>query len=68
MRSLNSSLICILGWLKLDLGVVLLCFSFDLQISDEKGETGHFWKIRRSTPRRRSARLSVGGGLGEPEV
>ena len=26
MRSPNSSLICILGWLKLDLGVVLLCF------------------------------------------
>ena len=29
MRSPNSSLICILGWLKLDLGVVLLCFDFD---------------------------------------
>ena len=26
MRSSNSSLICILGWLKSDLGVVLLFF------------------------------------------
>ena len=26
MRSPNSSLICILGWLKLDLGVVFLWF------------------------------------------
>ena len=42
MRSLNSSLICILGWLKSNLGVGLLCFSFDLHISDEKGETCHF--------------------------
>ena len=60
MRSPNSSLICILGWLKSDLGVVFLCFGFDSQISGEKGETAYFWKIRRSTPRRRSARLSVG--------
>ena len=29
MRSQNSSLICILGWLKLDLGVVLLCFGME---------------------------------------
>ena len=42
MRSLNSSLICILGWLKLDLGIVLLCFGFDLKISGEKGETARF--------------------------
>ena len=42
MRSLNSSLICILGWLKLDLGVVFLCFGFDWQIFGEKGETAHF--------------------------
>ena len=60
MRSLNSSLICILGWLKLDLGVVFLCFGFDWQISGEKEEIVHFWKIRRSVPRRRSARLGVG--------
>ena len=38
MKSLNSSLICILGWLKLDLGVVLLYFGFDLQIFGENGE------------------------------
>ena len=31
MRSPNSSFICILGWLKPDLGVVLLCFGFDWQ-------------------------------------
>ena len=42
MRSPNSSLICILGWLKLDLGVVLLCFGFDWQIFGEKEETAHF--------------------------
>ena len=60
MRSPNSSLICILGWLKLDLVVVFLCFGFDWQISGEKEETSHFWQIRRSTPRRRSARLGVG--------
>ena len=35
---MNSSLICILGWLKLNLGVVLLYFGFDLQISNEKGK------------------------------
>ena len=29
MRSHNSSLICILGWLKSDLGVVLLCFGME---------------------------------------
>ena len=54
MKSPNSSLICILGWLKSDLGVVLLCFGFDWQISSEKEEIAHFWQIRRSTPRRRS--------------
>ena len=53
-----------LGWLKSDLGVVLLCFGFDWQISGEKGETAHFWKIRRSTPRRRSACLGIGLHLG----
>ena len=58
MRSPNSSLICILGWLKLDLGVVLLCCGFDLQISGEERETAHFWKIQRFTPRCRSARLN----------
>ena len=36
MRSLNSSFICILGWLKSDLGVVLFCFGFDWQIFGEK--------------------------------
>ena len=36
MRSLNSSLICILGWLKSYLGVVLLYYGFDWQISGEK--------------------------------
>ena len=41
MRSPNSSLICILGWLKSDLRVVLLCFGFDLQIYGENGETTH---------------------------
>ena len=45
MRSPNSSLICILGWLKLDFGVVLLWFGFDLKISCEKGETARFLKI-----------------------
>ena len=45
MRSPNSSLICILGWLKLDLVVVLVLFGFDLQISCEKGETARFLKI-----------------------
>ena len=30
MRSPNSSLICILGWLKSNLGVVLLCFALVL--------------------------------------
>ena len=30
MRSLNSSLICILGWHTSDLGFVLLCFSLVL--------------------------------------
>ena len=39
MRSPNSPLICILSWLKSDLGVVLLCFGFGWQISGEKGET-----------------------------
>ena len=29
MRSLNSSHICILGWLKSYLGVVLLCFDME---------------------------------------
>ena len=42
MRSPNSSLICILGWFKSDLGVVLLCFGFDWKISGEKRETGRF--------------------------
>ena len=42
MRSPNSSLICILGWLKLDLRVVLLCFSFNLQIFGEKKGNCHF--------------------------
>ena len=45
MRSPNSSLICILGWPKSDLGVVLLWFGFDLQIYGEKGETANLWKI-----------------------
>ena len=57
-------IICILGWLKSDLGVVLLCFSFDWKISGEKEETAPFWQIRRSTPRRRSACLSIGLYLG----
>ena len=57
-------IICILGWLKSDLGVVLLCFSFDFQIYGEKGETAHLWQIRRSTPRCRTACLSVGLHLG----
>ena len=60
MRSPNSSLICILGWLKLVLGVVLFCFGFDWKIYGEKRETARFWKIRHSTPRRRSARLGIG--------
>ena len=60
MRSPNSSLICILCWLKSDLGVVLLCFGFDWQIFGEKEETAHFWQIRRSTLRCRSACLGVG--------
>ena len=38
MRSPNSSLICILGWLKLDLGVVFLCFGFDWQFLVKKGK------------------------------
>ena len=29
MRCLNSSLICILGWLKSDMGVVFLCFGME---------------------------------------
>ena len=45
MRSPNSSLICILGWLKSDLRVVLLCFGFDWKISGEKGEIVHLWQI-----------------------
>ena len=57
-------IICILGWLKSVLRVVLLCFGVDWQIYGEKWETGHFWKIQRSMPRRRSARLSVGLHLG----
>ena len=64
MRSLNSSLICILGWPKSILGVVLLCFGFDWKISSEKEETAHFWQIRCSTPRHRSARLDIGLRLG----
>ena len=68
MRSQNSSLICILGWLKSDLRVVLLCFGFDWQIFDEKEETAHFWKIRRSTPRRRSPPRCRNPRLGEPEA
>ena len=44
MRSLNSSLICILGWLKPDLGVVLLCFGFDWKISGEKGKLNIYGK------------------------
>ena len=35
-------IICILGWVKSDLGVVLLCFAFDWQISGEKEKTAHF--------------------------
>ena len=31
-----------LGWLKSDLGVVLLCFGFNWKISREKEETDHF--------------------------
>ena len=50
--------------LKSNLGVVLLFFGFDWQISSEKLETTHFCKIECSTPRRRSARLSVGLHLG----
>ena len=42
MRSPNSSLICILGWLKSDLEIVLLGFGFDWQIFGEKGEIAHF--------------------------
>ena len=38
-------IICILGWLKSNLGVVLLCFGFDWQISGEKEETVNFWEI-----------------------
>ena len=57
-------IICILGWLKSALGVVFLCFGFDWQIFGEKEETAHFWQIRCSTPRRRSARLGVGLHLG----
>ena len=53
-----------LGWLKSDLGVVLFCFGFDWQISGEKEETALFWKIRCSTPRRKSARLDLGLRLG----
>ena len=64
MRSLNSSHICILGWLKSNLRVVLLCFGFELQIFGEKGETVCLWKIRSFMPRCRSARLSVGLYLG----
>ena len=45
MRSPNSSIICNLGWLKSNLGVVLLFFGFDWQISGEKRETSHFWQI-----------------------
>ena len=60
MRSPDSSLICILGWIKSDLGVVLFCFGFDCQIFGEKEETAHLWKIRRSTPKRRSAGLGIG--------
>ena len=44
MRSPNYSLICILGWLKSDLGVVLLCFGFDWKIYGENEETAHFWQ------------------------
>ena len=65
MRSLNSSLICILGWFKSDLGVVLLYFGFDLQISYENGEIVHFWKIWCFMPRRRSTCLSEGLRLDE---
>ena len=64
MRSPNSSLICILGWLKSVLGVVLLCFGFDWQIFGEKGEIAYFWQIQRSMPRSRSAHLGVGLRLG----
>ena len=53
-----------LGWLKSNLGVVFLFFGFDWKISGEKGEIAHFWKIRLSTPRRRSSRLEVGLRLG----
>ena len=57
-------IICILGWLKSDLGVVLLYFGFEWQISGEKEEIAHLWQIQHSTPRRRSAHLSVGLRLG----
>ena len=53
-----------LGWLKLVLGVVSLCFGFEWKISGEKGEIANFWQIQRSTPRRRSAHLSVSPRLG----
>ena len=57
-------IICILGWLKSYLRVVLLCLGFDWKIYGEKEETSHFWQIRCSTSMRRSARLSVGLRLG----
>ena len=57
-------IICILGWLKSDLGFFLLCFGFDWKISSEKEETANFQQIRRSTPRHRSTCLDVGLHLG----
>ena len=57
-------IICILGWVKSYLGVVLLCMGFGWKISGEKEETSHLWQIRCSTSRLRSARLSVGLRLG----
>ena len=68
MRSPNYSIICILGWLKSNLRVVLLCFGFDWQISGEKVETTHFWKIRHFTPRHRSPPRRRNPCLGEPEA
>ena len=68
MRSPNSSLICILGWLKYNLRVVLLYFGFDWQISGEKEEIAKFWQIRRSTPRHTSPSRHRNPRLGEPEA
>ena len=44
-KTLTFIIKVLLGWLKLNLGVVLLCFGFDWKISGEKEETAHLWKI-----------------------